>query len=179
MEHLYVNKNIRLETVKLSMATVIFSTIERDREYLQMWLPFIEMTQNISDTEKFIQRVVNQPAVKKDDIYSIWHNEEFAGLIGFKDTDWINRKTELGYWLAENKQGKGIATMCVNKLIRYTFQKLKMNRIQIKVAVGNAKSAAIPQHLGFVFEGIERAGELNNEKYHDLEIYSLLKTDAQ
>ncbi len=96
MKRLSVNKNIRLETIKRSMATVIFSTIERDREYLKMWLPFIEMTQHISDTEKFIQSVVNQPAVKKDDIYSIWHNEEFAGLIGFKDSDWINRKTEFG-----------------------------------------------------------------------------------
>lgn len=177
MEHISVNKNVRLETIKLSMAPVIFSTIERDRMYLQTWLPFIEMTHQISDTEKFIQSIVNQPAGKKDDIYSIWYNEEFAGLIGFKDTDWLNRKTELGYWLAENMQGKGIVSNCVGKLIRYAFQKLKLNRIQIKVAVGNSKSAAVPQKLGFIFEGIERAGELQNQKYHNLEIYSLLKTD--
>jgi ribosomal-protein-serine acetyltransferase len=179
MEHIPVNKSIRLETVKLSMASVIFDTIERDRKHLQTWLPFVEMTQKISDTEKFIQSIVNQPPGKKDDIYSIWFNEEFAGLIGFKDTDWINKKTELGYWLAENMQGKGIVTLCLRKLIRYTFQKLKLNRIQIKVAVGNTKSAAIPKKLGFVFEGIERAGELNNQKYHNLEIYSLLKKDMQ
>lgn len=177
MEHLPVNKNTRMETVKLSMASVLFSTIERDREYLKTWLPFIEMTHQISDTEKFIQSLVNQPAGKKDEIFSIWHNEEFAGLIGFKDTDWVNRKTELGYWLAKNKQGKGIITSCADKLIRYAFQKLKMNRIQIKVAVGNLKSSAIPKHLGFVFEGVERAGELHHQKYLNLEVYSLLKTD--
>ncbi|MCF6333952.1 MAG: GNAT family N-acetyltransferase [Draconibacterium sp.] len=54
-----------------------------------------------------------------------------------------------------------------------------MNRVQIKVAVGNAKSAAIPKYFGFIFGDIERAGELHNQKYHDLEIYSLLKTDSQ
>jgi len=177
MKHISVNNNIRMETVNLSMASVIFSTIECDREYLKTWLPFVEMTQQISDTEIFIKSIANQEIDKKDDVYSIWYREEFAGLIGFKDTDWLNRKTELGYWLAEKMQGKGIITLCVEKLIRYAFQKLKMNRIQIKVAIGNTKSAAIPKQLGFVFEGIERAGEFHNHRYKNLEIYSFIKTD--
>ncbi|MCF6333951.1 MAG: GNAT family N-acetyltransferase [Draconibacterium sp.] len=83
------------------------------------------MTQQISDTGKFIQSVINQPVGKKNNAYSIWFNEEFAGLIGFKDTDRMNWKIELAYWLAAYKQGKGIATMCVDKLIRYAFLKLK------------------------------------------------------
>ena len=177
MEHLEVNKNIRLETIKLSMANEIFNTIQRDRNYLQTWLPFVELTQKLADTEEFIQSVVNQPQGKKDEVYSIWFNEEFAGLIGFKDTDWLNRKTELGYWLSEKMQGKGIITKCVKKLIRYAFQKLRLNRIQIKIAVGNSKSAAIPKRLGFILEGVERAGEKHNQKFLDLEIYSILKTD--
>ena len=177
MEHIRVNKNIRLETVKLSMAPVIFSTIDRDREYLKTWLPFIESTQQVSDTEKFIHSIVSQPSGKKNDIYSIWYKEEFAGLIGFKDTDWINRKTEFGYWLSPKMEGKGIVTSCVEKLSKYAFQKLKLNRIQIKVAVGNSKSSAIPKRLGFQLEGIERAGELHHQKFHNLETYSLLKSD--
>ncbi|NOR75755.1 MAG: GNAT family N-acetyltransferase [Draconibacterium sp.] len=159
------------------MAKEIFETIERDRNYLQPWLPFVELTTKLADTENFIQSILNQPQIKKDEIYSIWFKNEFAGLIGFKDTDWLNRKTELGYWLAEKMQGKGIATKCVEKLIRYTFQKLKLNRIQIKTAVGNLNSAAIPKRLGFKFEGIERDGEKHNQTFVDLEIYSILKTD--
>lgn len=177
MEHISVNKNIRLETVKLSMASVIFSTVEHDREYLKKWLPFVEITHLVSDTEKFIQSVIKQKGKKKDEIYTIWYKEEFAGLIGFKDTDWINQKTELGYWLAEKMQGKGIVAASINKLIPYIFQKLKLNRIQIKVAVGNTKSSAIPKRLRFRFEGIERAGEFHANKYLDLEVYSLLKND--
>jgi len=177
MEYITVNKNIRLETVKLSMAPVIFETINRDREYLGKWLPFVEFTRQVSDTENFLQSIVNQQEVKKDEVFSIWYNGDFAGLIGFKDTDWINHKTEIGYWIGEKMQGKGIVTACVQKLIRYAFHKLKMNRVQIKVAVGNQKSSAIPKRLGFQFEGTERAGELHLAKYLDLEIYSLLQHD--
>lgn len=177
MEHLIVNKNTRLETIKFSMADVIFTTIDRNREYLRSWLPFIESTHQVSDTEKFIHTIVSQPANKKNDIYSIWFKGEFAGLIGFKDTDWINRKTELGYWISPKMEGKGIVTSCVKKLSRYAFHKLKLNRIQIKVAVGNSKSSAIPKRLKFQLEGIERAGERHNKKFHDLETYSLLNND--
>ena len=101
----------------------------------------------------------------------------FAGLIGFKDTDWMNKKSEIGYWLAENMQGKHIVTSCVEKLIQHAFQKLKLNRIQIKVAENNTKSASIPKRLGFVYEGTERAGEKHHNKYLNLKVYSLLKED--
>ena len=177
MGHIPVNRNIRLEPVNLSMAPVIFETIDRDRKYLEKWLPFVEFTHQVSDTENFLQSIVNQQEIKKDEVFSIWYNGDFAGLIGFKDTDWINHKTEIGYWIGEKMQGKGIVTACVQKLIHYAFQKQKLNRIQIKVAVGNFKSSAIPKRLGFQFEGTERAGELHQNKYLDLEIYSLLKHD--
>lgn len=179
MEHIRINDNIRLEKVKLSMAPVIFSTIDRDRDYLKTWLPFVEMTRQVSDTEKFLKGILEEPTSLRSEVFSIWVKEEFAGLIGFNDIDWLNHKTEIGYWLAEKMQGKGIITMCMEKLIRYAFQKLKLNRIQIKVAVGNHKSIAIPKRFGFVFEGIERRGERIGEKFYDLETYSLLKQDIK
>lgn len=159
------------------MAQVIFDTIVRDQQYLKAWLPFVEYTREIEDTQLFIQSVTDDDINQKKAIYSIWVNEEFAGLVGFNDIDWANKKTELGYWLAENMQGKGIITLCAQKLIRYAFEKLKLNRIQIKVAVGNEKSEAIPKRLDFQFEGIERNGELIENQFHDLKIYSLLKND--
>lgn len=177
MDSLVVNDHIRLEILRPSMAEEIFKAIDSDREYLKKWLPFVDLTLEVSDTEKFIQGLNEQKDTKRDEIYSIWVNEKFAGLVGFKDTDWINRKTEIGYWLIENLQGKGIITSCVYKLVKYSFEKLGLNRIQIKAAIGNTKSAAIPKRLGFQFEGIERAGELHNNNYFDLEVYSLIRSD--
>lgn len=176
MEHFRIDDNIRLEFLKPSMARVIFESIDEDRDYLQKWLPFVEHTKQVSDTEAFISSVTAKDN-KKDKIYSIWYKEEFAGLIGFKDTDWINRKTEIGYWLVKKMQGKGMITKSVLKLIRYAFQKQKLNRIQIKVAASNNRSEAIPLKLGFKFEGIEREGELHLNEYLDLKVFSLLRSE--
>jgi ribosomal-protein-serine acetyltransferase len=109
MEHIRINDKLRLELVKGTMAPIIFETINRDREYLRKWLPFVDFTKQLGDTEAFVASLTSQ-ANKKDKVYSIWYREEFAGLIGFKDTDWVNRKSEMGYWLAEKMQGKGIVS---------------------------------------------------------------------
>lgn len=160
------------------MAQIIFDTIKREADYLKIWLPFVEFTNQVQDTELFIKSINEGESSQNKMIFTIWVNEEFAGLIGFNEIDWRNKKSELGYWLAEKMQGKGIITVCAQKLIRYAFQKLEINRIQIKVAVGNNKSAAIPKRLGFQFEGIERDGELFATHFKSLEVYSLLKSDS-
>lgn len=178
MEYIQVNQIIHLDQVKLSMAPIIFNVIDRDRAYLSEWLPFVDVTQQISDTELFIKSLHSGSDFKKDVVYAIWYKMGFAGLIGFKDSDWVNNKTEVGYWLAQDMQGKGIITQCLRVLIRHAFDKLGMNRVQVKVAVDNNKSAAIPQRLGFKLEGVERQGELINGKYHDLQVFSILKTDC-
>ncbi|MEN8115863.1 MAG: GNAT family protein [Bacteroidota bacterium] len=176
MDHIRINDKLRLEKINLSMAPVIFETIERDRTYLREWLPFVDLTKQVSDTEKFIAEITRKEN-NKNEIFSIWYNEEFAGLIGFKDTDWVNLKTEIGYWLAEKMQGKGIITLSVKKLIEFAFIKLKLNRIQIKTAEQNSRSESIPKRLKFKFEGIEREGELHLNNYLNLKVYSLLKSD--
>src|SRR6056297_225239 len=119
MKHIGVNPKVHIEAINMSMAPVIFETIDRDRDFLTQWLPFVEYTQKLSDTKNFIKSLVSQPGKKKDEVFVIWYRGEFAGLIGFKDTDWVNHKTELGYWLAKNMQGKGIITLCVDKLTAY------------------------------------------------------------
>jgi len=100
-----------------------------------------------------------------------------AGLISFKYTDRANHKTELGYWLAQDQQGKGLVTRSCKALINLAFERMGMHRVQIKISVDNHRSKGIPKRLGFKFEGIERDGEFLNGHYTDLEVYSILKNE--
>jgi ribosomal-protein-serine acetyltransferase len=156
---------------------IVFNSIDQNRKFLRKWLPFVDFTIKQSDTEKFIRSILDKPKASKDEVYAIWYKFEFAGLIGFKDTDYINDKTEIGYWLIEKMTGKGIATKATLKLVNLAFRNMEMNRVQIKCGIGNLKSSAIPRRLGFTFEGIERSGERHNHSYIDLEVFSLLKSE--
>jgi ribosomal-protein-serine acetyltransferase len=173
-----VDKEITLTQLVQADANDIFMTIDTQREYLGKWLPFVEFTQTVADSEKFVESVVNAPEDRFEYVFAIRKSNHFVGLIGFKDTDKVNRKTEIGYWLSEENQKQGIVTRSVGKLCDFAFQELGINRIQIKCAVDNRASSNIPKKLGFSFEGIERQGELLTEGYYtDLEIYSKLKSD--
>lgn len=69
-------------------------------------------------------------------------------------------------------------TRCVRCLCEWAVQYRGMQRIQIRCAVGNVPSNAIPKRLGFRWEGIERAGELMiSGEYANLNVYSILKNE--
>lgn len=172
-----VDHEIVLKELSLSSAEIIFQSIDNSRHYLSEWLPFVKLTKSKDDTEKFINSVIYSQDNKKEKVFEIWYNEKFAGLLGLKDINENYRKLELGYWLDQKMQGKGIITKACSTLIQFIFETMKMNRILIKVAVGNTKSSAIPKKLGFGFEGIEREGEALHGKFVDLEMYSFLKKD--
>lgn len=171
-----VTENIRLKQIELTDARVIFNTINTQREYLGKWLPFVELTQKIDDTKGFIKLMLNAPENSFEYVFVILFENEFAGLIGFKGTDRQNKKTEIGYWLSQNYQKRGIITESVQTLVKFAFNEMKMNRVQIKCAVRNIPSKNIPRKLGFKLEGIERDGELlAGGKFTDIEVYSKLR----
>lgn len=173
-----IDTEIELKQIDLSDSRDIFKTIDSQREYLGKWLPFVEFTKEISNTEKFVDSIVNAPEDKFEYVFTIRKKNEFIGIIGFKDTDKLNRKTEIGYWLSEKFQKQGIVTKSVEKLCDFAFNKQKINRVQIKCAVENKPSKNIPRRLGFKFEGIEREGELlTGNVFTDIEIYSKLLFD--
>lgn len=179
MQVIPVDDEIVLKELSLSSAAIIFRSIDKSRDYLDKWLPFVEHTINQSDTEKFIHSVRYSQNNQNEKVFEIWYKNVFAGLLGMKDIHKSYRKLELGYWLDEDMQNQGIATRACKQLIKHIFGTMQMNRITIKVAVGNLKSSAIPKRLGFHFEGVEREGEPLHGKFIDLEIYSLLKKDGQ
>lgn len=173
-----VSTAIKLRRLTKNDSPVIFDAIINNRPHLRKWLPFIDNTKNPQDTMAFVDSVIDNND-RTQEIFTIWLNSQFCGLVGLKDIDYINQKVELGYWLIEQMTGKGIVTRSIEKIMKLCFIELELNRIQIKCGVGNFKSSAIPKRLGFKFEGIERAGERHLNGYVDLEIYSLLKKEWQ
>lgn len=175
MKELIINQEIRLKELGSEDVEAMFSIINSEREYMQEWLPFVDVTHQISDTEAFVDEYVNSGG--KDPVFTIYFGNKLVGLIGFKDTDYDNRKTEIGYWLSEKYQHKGIVTRAARAMIDYAFDQLKLNRIQLKAATGNFKSQRVAERLGFTLEGTEREGELHQRGFVDLFVFGLLKAD--
>jgi len=142
-----IDSEIELRQLELRDSIDIFEAIDSQRDYLGKWLPFVAFTKEISDTKEFVDSIINAPKEISELVFTIRKQNKFIGLIGFKDTDRSNKKTEIGYWLSEKYQKQGIITRSVEKLCDFAFNKLDINRVQIKCAVGNQSSIKIPQRL--------------------------------
>jgi ribosomal-protein-serine acetyltransferase len=68
-------------------------------------------------------------------------------------------------------------TRAVAALIEHAVSVLELNRIEIRAAVGNARSHAVPQRLGFREEGTLRQAERVGGVYLDVVVFSLLASE--
>src|SRR5574344_1705724 len=110
---LKVSDQITLRAVGLDDVEDIFRTIDTQRDYLGEWLPFVTLTQSVDFTRSFIQSILDTPYEVREHTFVMLFDGAFAGLVGFRDTDRMNRKTEIGYWLSEPYQHKGLVTKAV------------------------------------------------------------------
>lgn len=173
-----VDEDTILRQLELSDADDIFKIIDSQREYLGKWLPFVERTKALSDSEAFVRSVVDAPENKAELVFTIQFQGTFIGLIGFRSTDLGNKRTEIGYWLSMHYQGKGIVTKSLKRLCDFAFNEKDINRIEVRCASGNIPSKNIPLRMGFKLEGTERDGELlAGGIFTDLEVYSKLAAD--
>ena len=172
---LTVDNNIKLKEISLEDVNSIYEIINSEREYLREWLPFVDETRNILYTRTFVENYLDSD--RKDLTFCVLYQNKMVGLVGMKDTDSTNRKTEIGYWLSETYQHLGIITKSCRTLINYIFEELRINRIQLTAANENSKSQRVAMRLGFQREGIQREGELHSRGFVDLVVYGLLKTD--
>lgn len=169
-----IRDNIQLKALTIEHASEIFRILDSEREYMRIWLPFVDTTLAVEDSINAVKMLTG--GIDKQ--FSIFYKNELVGLVGFKDTDLNNQRTEIGYWLSQKAQKKGIMTSSVEALIDYAFNKKGINRIQIRVAIRNIPSRSIPERLGFSLEGIERDGELLvDNQFTDIAVYSLLKRE--
>lgn len=136
----------------------IFLAIDTQRRYLGRWLPFVQYTRTPADSQAFVRSVLE--ALPYEYVFTIRRDDRFAGLIGFKSTDATLRRSEIGYWLREEQQGRGLVSRAVVRLCRFAAEELGLGSVLIRCAVGNGPSNRVPQRLGFEWVRTEEHAEL-------------------
>jgi ribosomal-protein-serine acetyltransferase len=169
-----ISPGVELRLLRTEHAAELFSVIERNRAHLRRWLPWLDSVKTVEDELNFLKRCEQQVA---DDVAfscGIFRDGSIVGGIGIHPIDRANRKTEIGYWLDADHQGKGLMTSACRVLVGHLFSKLELNRVIIYCAAENLRSRAIPQRLGFQLEGIHRQAEWLYDHFVDLAWYAML-----
>lgn len=86
---------------------------------------------------------------------------------------------ELGYVLAKEYWGKGIASDAVRLVLKEVFDEMpELERVEALVDVENLASQRVLEKVGFVKEGVLRKYGFTKGKSSDMVIFSFLNTDV-
>ncbi|KGR81908.1 GNAT family N-acetyltransferase [Lysinibacillus odysseyi] len=174
---LQIDEQLSLGLFEKRHAKELAELIDSSRSYLREWLPWVDYSTSIEDSEQFIRLSLEQFARNDGFQLAIRYKGKIAGIIGLHAINWSNRSTSIGYWLGEGFQGNGLMTKACEAVVAYCFEELGLHRIEIRAAEGNEKSQAIPQRLGFRKEGCIRESEWLYDHFVDHHVYGLLKKD--
>lgn len=176
MKEIIIDKELKLSPLELNHAEELFQLVDKNRSYLREFMGWLDLTQGPKDTEYFISEDI-QKRESGTVAYGVFQDTKLAGVISYNNFNKSNKRTEIGYWISKDLQGKGIITRSVKALVEYGFNELELNRIQICCATTNIPSQKIPERLGFSNEGICRKAEVLYENVVDHIIYSLIRDE--
>ncbi len=172
-----IDADTELWTIEEHDASEMFALTDTNRGYLRRWLPWVDNTRSVEDTLAFIRTSQLQRASNLGFGCVIRYKGQIAGTINYHPINWSNHRVEIGYWLGASFQGKGLMTKACKAMIAYAFDELLLNKVEILCATENTHSCAIPQRLGFTFEGVLRQGEWLYDHYVDLKLFGMLATE--
>lgn len=157
----------------------LFTLVDRNRTYLRQWLDFLDATQTPRDTRNFIEAMIELHARTRACTCALRVHGDIVGVIAHYYIDWQNRYAHLGYWLAEDRQGRGLMTRACAAFVEHSFTELDLNRVELTCASGNIRSQAVAVRLGFIHEGMRRESEWLYDRFLDHELYGLLRAEWQ
>jgi RimJ/RimL family protein N-acetyltransferase len=99
---------------------------------------------------------------------------EYVGAAGLNQFNHVHNFANLGYWVRESRQGRGIALEAVSLVSEFGFRVLGLTRIEIVVAEANLPRRRVAEKAGAHFEGIARKRILLRDQAIDAAMYSLV-----
>ncbi|MCC5894717.1 MAG: GNAT family N-acetyltransferase [Alkalibacterium sp.] len=172
-----INDQISLKLKDFHDTEELYALIDSSRDHLKEWMPWAMYTKDENDVASRTQQSLLDFAHQKGMHYVIIVDDHIVGSVSLKQFNWTVKSAEIGYWIAPEFQGKGIMTKAVKALLVYGFDYLKLNKLEVWAAAENKRSRSIPERLDFVEEGRRRANEYIDEKYFDMILYGLLKSE--
>lgn len=152
--------------------------VAANRQHLAHFLPaVVEEIVDLDAARVHCEHLLELQAKAEMFEVHVWRGDLLCGSIRLRDFDAVNRSANIGYFIAGDLQGRGLATRAVGAVLEWAFEVLQLHRIGLRCAAMNTASAALAHRLGFTLEGRLRDCELIDGVYSDDLAFSRLRTD--
>ncbi|MDS0478488.1 GNAT family protein [Natrinema sp. 1APR25-10V2] len=152
------------------------------------------------DDHPFLARHWNDPAVRhgtnrydpltESDVADVCTADDAVHFLACRDGDpvgltWlfriedVNRRGDLGYWIATDEAGQGYATEAARLCLRHAFDERNLRKVVARVFEDNVASMRVLEKLGFREAGRLREHYYVDGRYVDAILYEALCSEFQ
>ena len=142
--------------------------------HLTSWAPF---PLSRSAVERLFE---DRELSRTDDSFAIHikGDDEPIGVISLMNKSEANGSAELSVIVGpRDDRHQGYGTEAIDRLLRYAFEELELNRVGLSVFDFNEQAIATYEKLGFVEEGRFRQAIMRSSGFHDAILMSILKSE--
>jgi [ribosomal protein S5]-alanine N-acetyltransferase len=145
------------------------------------WLLVVPYPYNLKDAKAWIKHNQEKWKKKEKNDYSfgieLKEEKNLIGAIGLHRINIDQGTAEVGYWIGRKYHRQGYGSEALEAVLDFSFNRLKLRRLEAGVFAGNPSSSILLEKYGFIQEGFKpearvcKADGLLRDEY----LYGLLR----
>jgi ribosomal-protein-serine acetyltransferase len=176
MFELQVDDELSLVLAEDRHAGVMTDLIVRNQARLARWEPWAEHPATLDSTRAYIRAALEDFARGRQISTIIAINtdegQRFIGRCGMRINPQFGNG-DIGYWIDGDYEGQGLTSRAARGLITACFDELSLSKVDLRTSIGNQRSRALAERLGFTFEGILPRGLQFMRRADDVALYAV------
>ncbi len=147
-----------------------------------LYLRYYAWTDRTNEEVKdFVQMFINQqhaqPRIKFQLAMTLKSEDRLIGNCGVRMDAPDAHEADIGYELASQYWGQGLATEAAREMMRFGFTHFGLHRIWSYCIAENAGSARVLKKIGMQYEGRLRENEYFKDRWWDTLIFGILESE--
>jgi ribosomal-protein-serine acetyltransferase len=138
--------SVTLEALRASDARIIWELVENNREQLEEFLYWAPAVKGLADTRQYLDERINS-GEPGSQWYRIIFNQTVVGVIGVKSVCPETLEAEVGFWLCQSAQGRGVATQAIS-IVRESLSSTNAKALRFCCLELNQASIAVAKRAG-------------------------------
>ncbi|MBX2850606.1 MAG: GNAT family N-acetyltransferase [Phycisphaeraceae bacterium] len=169
---------VRLRQVRYGDAGRLYELYVGNRERMRPFFRWAPTVRSVGDVRGAIAEWIEWRDNDGKITCVVQEGDAIRGMVYMVRYQATDHKAELGYWVDDGQEGKGLVTRACRAMVRHLFEYQGVNRIDITADVLNKRSRAVAERLGFTHEAtIKQWLKFPDGRFVDMANYRLLRDE--
>ncbi len=170
---------VTLRRFRLNEAPALYEAVRETLPDLIPWLSWAKPDYSLADAQQYLYSADQSWEKELHYVFAVTDAQDgtLLGTVSLGSIHSFHRFCNLGYWIRSSRRGRGLAGRATLLAARFGLETLRLNRIEIVVAVENQASLRVAEKSGAHREGILRQRIVVGERIYDAVMFSLIRAD--